>query len=140
MTLLISLAELFCCCLLYLISRSLSTIKLVIQNEFQTHSVGTISGLYMFNRVWSLIGRWRTIEQVFGFLRYYVIILYYVVTFIYLYYGVPTLFNVLHLLLLCSLVIRQILYKETISQWIYSGVAFFLIFITKQALHSSHSP
>ena len=46
-TLVISLAELFCCCLLYLISHSLSTIKLVIQNEFQTHSVGTISGLYM---------------------------------------------------------------------------------------------
>lgn len=81
--------------------------------------------------------RWRTIEQVFGFLRYYVIILYYVITFIYLYYGVPTVINVLHLLLLCFLVVRQILYKETISQWIYSGVAFFLIFITKQALDSS---
>ena len=81
-----------------------------------------------------MMDRWRVIEQVFGFLRYYVIILYYVVDFVYLCYGVPTVINVVHLFLLCSLIVSHILYKETISQWIYAGVAFFFIFITKSEL------
>lgn len=60
--------------------------------------------------------------------------LYYVLDFVFLYCGAPTIFNVVHLLMLCFVVSRQIMNKESIKQWIWITIFFFLLHFIKYAL------
>ena len=59
--------------------------------------------------------RWRGIEKFFSCTKYYIVVLYYIWDFVYLYFGIPTVINVIHLFLLCILVIRQVFFDSVIQ-------------------------
>ena len=62
-----------------------------------------------------MTSRWRWIEKFFSCTKYYIVVLYYIWDFVYLYFGIPTVINVIHLFLLCILVIRQVFFDSVIQ-------------------------
>ena len=78
-----------------------------------------------------LIGRWKMLEKVIQCTKYYFIDVYFLVEFAYLYAGVPTYLNLLHLIILCILIVCQVCYKETFAEWLIACSLFLLIFLYK---------
>ena len=70
-------------------------------------------------------------EKAIGCVKYYSIHLYLLGVYTILFQGIPTVLNLLQLVVLSFLIIRQICYKESILQWYIVGIFFILLFCVK---------
>lgn len=74
---------------------------------------------------------WKTVEISIECIKYYSIYLYLILDFIVLYTGIPNLLSFIHLLMICILIVKQILYKESKNQWYVCGFLFLVMFFVK---------
>ena len=64
------------------------------------------------------------LEKIIQCTKYYFIDVYFLIEFAYLYAGVPTYINLLHLIILCVLIVCQVCYKETFAEWLIAVESF----------------